>query len=1105
MSDSYDQAVPVIPVESEKERIRVLRSLQILDTPYEQLYDDITKIAASILNTRSACISFVDEDRVWFKSLKGTPSDEINRGDSFCQYTVAGNGLFEVQDATKHEHFKNNPYVTGQPHWQYYAGVPLKVRDQVNVGALCLLDTKPNKLSKEQENTLTMLAETVVHLISVRRNLSDYNNSQHLLQVLQEINEDFIQSPESKYELFKKMLDYVLQVTGSEYGFIGEAFTVEGKRALRTYVITDVSKENEGRGFTSDPAQRGMVFGDYNTLFGHTLRTGESIICNSIDCDTKKGAVPDGHPLLGCYMGLAINDSKGNLIGVMGLANKPSGYTEADQIMLQPFLAACGTMIISLRSLQRRNEIEEEKKEIAGKLLKAQAIAKLGSWEYDMATNKVHWSDELYSIYELPKTQETLDYKSYHNRLHPEDIERNDAIAIAAIRERKEFSFEERLLFPDGRTKIVQVIGCPVYNEEDIVVGIQGTTQDITAQKRQEEVLQRFFNLAADLYCIATKDGFILRHSLSFRSVLGYSEEDLRTMPIFELIHPEDRERTRLEIDFILRGGTSRNFENRYKKKNGEYVILSWTTTFDEESQMVYASGQDVSEKRELEETLLESQIEAEKSKAKDIFLANMSHEIRTPLNAIMGFNDILSQTSLTAEQRRNVDFITNASKKLSVLINDILDISKLESGKLDLEYAPFRLEEVARGVVQMYTLQARAKGVKLLFSYDQEIPEVLMGDETRLSQILLNLISNAVKFTEQGSIELRILEEAHSNEKVVVHFEVKDTGIGIAKEKLDVVFERFTQAETYTTRVYGGTGLGLNIVRSLVDLHKGQLEVDSAPGVGSTFRFSIEYPIASATEILQMEGPKQNTDSKLLSDMRILLVEDNEHNQILAETYLLKQNARVEIAVNGKVAIELLKQKSFDAILMDIQMPIMDGLTTTEMLRKELKIETPVIACSAHAMTSERLKCIEVGMNDYISKPYTEEGLVSVLAKYRKPQVAREQSNIDDFAEVLEKLEERMSSTYVQKIVGVFKQRLPGEIAMLERAVEERDFKLMEERSHYQSGSMSSLKFKRGYQLAYDAERAAAERKEERATLATDKLIDYLQELLNYLNTSVN
>ena len=1105
MNHTHALVNPILPIDVEKERLRVLHSLQILDTPFEELYDDITKIAASLADVSAAYITFVDEDRVWVKSGNDGAINEAKRTDSFCQYTIAGNGLFEIEDALKDDNFKSNPYVIGEPHWRYYAGVPLAVKGHINVGTLCLLDTEPNKLTKEQGQALAILAKTVVHLINVRRTFVELNNSQHLLKVLQEINEDFIQSPESKYELFKKMIDYVLEVTESQYGFIGEVNTVNDKRVLRTYVISDITAVHTGEVDLIEYSQRGSVFTDLNTLFGYTLKTGESIIDNSIGLDSKQGDVPDGHPPLKCYMGLAINDSKGNLIGVMGLANRPSGYSEVDKLMLEPFLSACGTMIIALRSLEERKQIEEEKKEIANKLLKAQSIAKLGSWEYDLKTNKVEWSEELYNIFELPFEPESLNYKSYIDRLHPEDVERNDAVVAAAMASRKEFMFEERILLPGGRTKVAHVIGYPIVDEHNGVTRLHGTIQDVTDRRRQEEEVQRFFSLAVDMFCISSMDGHILRNSRSFNSTLGYNDDELHATPFFEFIHPEDLKRTLEEFDFIMRGGTSRNFENKYRKKNGDYITLSWASTYDEESQLIYAAAKDVTERKEMEATLLESQIEAEKSQAKDTFLANVSHEIRTPLNAIIGFNDILSQTPLTAEQRRNVDFISSASRNLSVLINDILDISKLESGKLDLEHAPFRLEELARGVVQMNTSKAKSKGVKLLFSYDQEIPEVLMGDETRLSQILLNLISNAVKFTEQGTIELRIVELSRNEETASLFFEVKDTGIGIAKDKLDMIFERFTQAETYTTRVYGGTGLGLNIVRSLVELHKGHLEVESEQGVGSTFRFTLQYPIASKQEAQTLERYIHPTGSNLLADMRILLVEDNEHNQILAETYLLKQQAIVEIASNGKIAIEFLKKKSYDVILMDIQMPIMDGLSTTEMLRQELKITTPVIACSAHAMPSERLKCKEAGMNDYISKPYTEDGLVSVLAKYRKPNNERVQSSIDDFAEVLDALEQKMSATYVQKIIGVFKQRLPGEIALLERAVEEHNFRLMEERAHYQSGSMSSLKFKRGYQLAYDAERSAADENPETAPAAAGKLIDYLQELLTYLNTSVN
>ena len=1093
-----------IPV-NETERLKELHSLKLIDSNPEELYDDITRIAAELTGSASAFISLVDENRVWVKSGLGGSASEVQRCDSFCQHTIMGYDLFEVQDALKDELFADIPVVKGEPHWRFYAGVPLTMPGNLNVGALCILDVKPRALTELQKQTLKFLANTVVHLMKLRKSYADLTATQHMLKVLQEINEDFIKSPESKRDLFKKMLDYVLNITGSEYGFIGEVFLQDGKRVLRTYAITDISWNEETAALFQKQAQQGMLFTNHETLFGYTLKTGETIISNNPASDARSGGTPKGHPPLKCYMGLAIKDNKDDLIGMMGLANKQNGYTDDDIAYLQPFVTTCGTMIIALKSLQERAQVEAENREIYQKLLTAQSIAKLGSWEYDMPKNEVVWSDELYSIYELAKEGKILNYRSYHARLHPDDVERNDAIATQAIHSGVEFTFEERLVFPDGRKKIVLVNGYPIRNDQGEVVKIQGTTQDITARKWQEEEVQRFFDLAVDLFCIASNNGYLLRTSRSFTTALGFSEKELREKPFVDLVHPDDQGKTRDEFDFILRGGTSRNFENRYLSKSGNYVVLNWTATFDAESQLVYASAKDVTERKALEQHLIETQIEAEKSRAKDTFLANMSHEIRTPLNAIIGFNDILARTPLSEEQRKNVDFIGNASKTLSVLINDILDISKLESGKLDLEHEPFEVQKVVRQVVQMHASKAKSKGLKLMLSYDTDIPNVLIGDETRLLQILINLVSNAVKFTEKGSVELRVTDAKHMGDLVSIQFEVKDTGIGIRKEKLDLIFERFTQAESYTTRVYGGTGLGLNIVQSLVDLHHGILDVKSEWGVGSSFTFTLDYPIATSEDLQRLEDGQHVLETARLEGMSILLVEDNEHNQILAETYLAKHHATVDLAANGNIALTMLKSKSYDAILMDIQMPIMDGLATTEILRKEMGITTPIVACSAHAMASERKKCKDVGMNDYISKPYTEEILVNTLAKHLKAAKPRDFEVSDDFKTVIGDLERNISKTYADKIVGIFKQRLPHEIHLIRQAIDERDMKLIEERAHYQSGSMSSLRFTQGYQLSHAAEIAAQDKQVDKALHGAERLLVYLNNLLHFLNTGLN
>ncbi len=437
----------------------------------------------------------------------------------------------------------------------------------------------------------------------------------------------------------------------------------------------------------------------------------------------------------------------------------------------------------------------------------------------------------------------------------------------------------------------------------------------------------------------------------------------------------------------------SRGFSTIHDAPDAPQVPLPAPSTNDEISQLVLGFNHHL-EVLEVQKnasvTLKQAQQNAEAaSKAKSEFLANMSHEIRTPMNAILGMLRLLQGTGLNTRQLDYTSKIEGAARSLLGLINDILDFSKVEAGKMELDQRPFHLDKLLDDLAVVLSANMRDKELEVRFEVDPEAPRYLLGDDMRLQQVLINLAGNAIKFTDKGEVLIRVRHIASHAQAAELEFSVQDTGIGIPQDKQQHIFSGFSQAESNTTRRFGGTGLGLSISKRLVALMGGDLQLRSVLGQGSTFYFSLNLAMVKPDEVASVAGSKASepgtTAAKRLQGMRLLVVEDNKINQMVADGLLSQEGAIVTLADDGRQGVDRLiaSPQGFDAVLMDVQMPVMDGFTATRMIRGELGMgQLPVIAMTANAMASDRVACLDAGMNEHIGKPFDLDALVQLLLK---------------------------------------------------------------------------------------------------------------------------
>lgn len=493
----------------------------------------------------------------------------------------------------------------------------------------------------------------------------------------------------------------------------------------------------------------------------------------------------------------------------------------------------------------------------------------------------------------------------------------------------------------------------------------------------QEAAYNNLFNAISKSNAVIEfdPDGTVLSTNDLVENLLGYQPNELTGKEytfLFkdELINNNEQFWQKLVKGEALAG----SYQCMHKNGTQTWILASFNPVLDMEDELVRITmiAQNITS-----EVMARNALEA-LHQQKDNFIANISHELRTPIHAIIGFTDILLETETDPERRKQIEAIKLASDTLLYLVNGILDLSKIEAGLFQFDMDDFELIPVVENVFSILKLKASRKQLKFSFSIESDAPTYLTGDKHRLTQILLNLLDNALKFTMSGSVKLFISVGAESEEKVTLEFRVVDTGIGIPEHKAKSIFGRFTQAEEDTTRKYGGTGLGLNICKLLVEKQGGYISVTSTEGKGSEFSFSLTFAIPTEiSNFLTQQKPSEQLPVK----GRILMCEDNETIQYLTQKLIENTGWELDIAANGLEGIERMAKEKYDLILMDIQMPQMDGYQTTQAIRGTLKSEVPIIALTAHSMIKEKGRCLAMGMNDYLSKPFDKKALLDKIS----------------------------------------------------------------------------------------------------------------------------
>ncbi|MDP2182773.1 MAG: PAS domain-containing protein [Actinomycetota bacterium] len=835
--------------------------------------------------------------------------------------------------------------------------------------------------------------------------------------------------------------------------------------ALVSLVDTDRQWFKSCIGLEVRETERGWAFCDHAIQLGaHKVLVVEDA---TLDARFKDNPLVTGPPHIRFYAGATLTTSEGVNLGSLCVIDTEARPVPADADLAH--LRALADLVVDQIDLSRARKELEDRHRI---LDLGERLSGTGYWTLNTQTGAVFWSPQVYAIHgEDPATFNPGlgDALAFY-------IEEDRKLVSDLIKTRSEngqgWEFDAILVRADGSRRNVRSLAEVQKDPTGRVTGFFGVFKDLTDERQAVETAveqERRYRLLADnvsdVIATYSPDGIFSYLSPSISELLGYSPEEMIGRTPYDIMVPEDHDRVAREFRQAAKTRLPLTVEYRAMTKDGRVRWLEARSRFQRDENDVIVeindSVRDVTERREREVALAEARAVAEDAaRMKADFLANMSHEIRTPLNGVLGFAEVLSNTALDHDQRRYLDRIRTAGKGLSALIDDILDFSKIESGKMTTERRAFDLKRLAADVVELTQVSVAGR-LDLELAFDDGVSPWMMGDEQRTRQVLLNLLGNAAKFTHEGSVILRV---GHSGGQLDLR--VIDTGIGISSEALSGLFEGFTQADTTVGRRFGGTGLGLNISRSLARLMQGDVTLESQPDTGTTAIFTLPYAPAEA----QSPTASASTDASSTRPLKILAVDDVAANLELLDILLARAGHAVVCATSGDAAIKCLERDAgFDLVLMDVQMPGMDGLAATRLVRAMANgaERIPVVALTANVLADQIEACRAAGMDDHLGKPIKVEDLLSLLSRVaelndRSPTTAAEDGVTQD------PLAELKARYRVQ--MDTFK----GEFARLGALPRDRRADAMAAFSHSIAGTAGSLGFTAVSNAAFELEAEA-------------------------------